>query len=209
MSLVPLDSKGVRGVEGKAPTLNVRCGKPGCNRFASERHHLWPRSWLRGQPVEWVLLPNGETIPNSVGLCTLHHGNVTGGIGGHKSWIMLEDDHDLNWYDRSGDSWKLVGQLGEIADRHDDERCPTCGHITHAEAKPLERRKAKTWNVTVPDDEEDGAIVLDSYVEDFAGIFGFSSEGARLRRYHVLARVLQWASVNRIDLIKEWEEAEA
>jgi len=185
----------------------VQCAKPGCVRFSSERHHLWPKSWLRGQPYEWVALVNGHVVANSIGLCTMHHSHVTGEVGGHKAKVVLEGD-DLIWYDRPrGDEWSYVGILGEQR-THSNERCPTCGHITK-EAKPLEKRAAKTWNVTVPDDDEDGAEVLDAYVDDFAGIFGFSDKSARLRRYHVLARVLQWASVNRIDLIREWEEAEA
>jgi hypothetical protein len=207
LTLVPLDSNLVRGVEGKPPALAVVCGKPGCNRFASERHHLWPKSWLRGQPYEWVVLPNGDVIENSVGLCTLHHGHITGEVGGHKARILLFEDNVLQWHDRNGDEWTYVGILGDSLDHQDEERCPTCGHVKQ-QAKPLAKRPAKSWNVTVPDDEEDGAVVLDSYVEDFAGIFGFADKSARLRRYHVLARVLQWASVNRIDLIREWEETE-
>jgi hypothetical protein len=206
ITLVPLDSHLVRGVEGKAPPLNVRCAKPTCHQFSAERHHLWSRSWLRGQPYEWVLLPSGETIANSVGLCTIHHGDVTGDVGGHRAKIVLDDD-ELVWYDRGVEGWTVLGTLFR-AEEHDSDRCPTCGHITQ-EAKPLPKRRVKTWHVTVPDDDEYGAGVLDSYVEDFAGIFGFSDKSARLRRYHVLARVLQWASMNRIDLIKEWEEAEA
>ena len=193
-------------MEGKAPPLNVRCGRPGCSKFATERHHLFPRSYLRGQPYEWVSLPGDLLLANSIGLCTDHHNRVTGGVGGHKSKIVWEDE-EFVWYDATHADWKLVGPLLTYASPEGDERCPACGHITHKGAKPSERRKAKTWAVIVPDDEEDGAVVLDSYVEDFAGIFGFSDESARLRRYHVLARVLQWASVNRIDLIREWEEA--
>ena len=171
---------------------------------------MWPRSWLRGQPYEWVRLPNDVTLANSIGLCTDHHKRVTGDIGGHKSKIVLdlgEEFGGLNWYDATHADWKLVGPLLTYASPEGDERCPACGHVTHKGARPSSKRKAKTWTITVPDDEEDGAEVLDSYIEDFAGIFGFSDESARLRRYHVLARVLQWASVNRIDLIREWEEA--
>src|SRR5262245_8336098 len=91
----------VRGVEGKAPVLNVICARPGCPHFSTERHHLFPRSWLRGQPYEWVLLPNGQTVPNSVGLCTTHHGHVTGGVGGHKAWIALDEvTFEFVWCDR-------------------------------------------------------------------------------------------------------------
>jgi hypothetical protein len=207
VTLVPVRSHLTRGVEGKPARLDETCAKPGCGKPAKERHHLFAKSYLRGQPYEWVSLPDGTVVANSVGLCTEHHQDVTGMPGGHQSWIALEESGFV-WYDIDfvNGEWVERGPLGQHARVPGGERCPTCGHVTHEESKPLPKRKVKTWAALVPDDEEDGAEILDGYVEDFAVIFGLSGESARLRRYHVLARVLQWASVNRIDLIREWEE---
>jgi hypothetical protein len=71
------------------------------------------------------------------------------------------------------------------------ETCPTCGK-TKRKSAPLPARKAKTWTVSVPDDAEIGAEILDGWVDDIAEILGFDDETSRLRRYHVLCVGLAW-----------------
>ena len=61
--------------------------------------------------------------------------------------------------------------------------------------------------VTVPDDAEIGADVLDGWVEDFAIVLGMDEYSSRLKRYHVLSFVLGWAGINRAQLIADVAEA--
>ena len=58
-----------------------------------------------------------------------------------------------------------------------------------------------------PDDAEDGAEVLDTYVEDFAVLMGLDMSSQRLLRYHVLAPMLAWTTQNKNVFIHDWNEA--
>src|SRR4051812_45303724 len=89
MTLAPSSDFGIRGIEGKRYELNAMCAAPGCNERAVHGHHLWPRSFLRGQPQDWVQTPDGLVIGNKVGLCVEHHGDVTGDVGGHRARITF------------------------------------------------------------------------------------------------------------------------
>ena len=98
MTLAPLVDPSVRGVEGKPSIVTDRCVAPGCPDFARERHHMWPRSFLQGQPNEWVSV-QGQVIPNVVGLCYHHHLQVTG-TKGHLAHIRWNEDLKmLEWWE--------------------------------------------------------------------------------------------------------------
>jgi len=221
VTLAPLVSPEVRGVEGKPGDVQGECVSPGCHSQAQQRHHLWPKSYLRGQPYEWVRV-NGRTIQNSVGLCVPCHLAVTGEVGGHRAHIRYDEGVGLFewWAKGEGDSWFFVGPLDrqQLVDpqpevkkiRAKEGLCPECGrplpHEKHGEPGP--RRKVTTWGVLVPDDAEVGSDVLDDQIEQFAALLGFGEAPSRLKRYHVIALVLAWAMLNGQKFLEDLEEAE-
>ncbi|MCP6726399.1 hypothetical protein NL526_30540, partial [Klebsiella pneumoniae] len=71
--------------EGNAYDVNPICAHPNCNKRSAHAHHMWPRSYLRGQPYDWVRLPDGTILGNRIGLCVEHHEMVTGEIGGYRA----------------------------------------------------------------------------------------------------------------------------
>lgn len=227
MTLLPSSEFGIRGHEGKRHEIGERCAAPGCTQRSVHGHHLWPRSYLRGQPYEWVELPDGTVIGNRVGLCVEHHNMVTGEIGGHKAWIMFRAGV-FWWNDRGEDfgpvgtiAWRFVGPLQhqppgikalpeqpEPKQTVESETCPTCGKAKHP--KPHKRtaaRKTKDWTLTVPADAEIGAEILDGFADDIAIILGFGDESSRLRRYHAVAVGLYWVIQNREGFVEDVAEA--
>lgn len=219
MTLAPLVIPEIRGVEGKPVELAQWCVAPGCISRAQQRHHLWPRSFLRGQPFEWVEV-DGKVIPNSVGLCVKHHSMVTGEKG-HPAKIVYEPDVSLfYWYENADydEEWLLVGPLknqGLIAPepearavRRREGLCPECGR-PHPKPKgmTLPPRHTKSWSLLVPDDAENGAEVLDTAVEELAALMGLDPESPRLLRYHVLVPVLSWVLQEKVRFVGDWDEA--
>jgi len=221
VTLAPLVEPGIRGVKGKAPALPKMCVAPGCISLAQQRHHLWPKSFLRGQPIEWVSVRD-RTIPNSVGLCLTHHAEVTGGPGGHRAHIKYKPKLELlEWHAVARGHWKNFGPLRGQAlvepepeayrVRREEGLCPTCGRaLPHEKPKTqdgLPKRKAKTWTILVPDDAEAGADILDIYITDLGILMGLNADSQRLLRYHVLVPVLEWVNQSKGEFVREWEEA--
>ena len=211
MTLAPIHSHLIRGVEGKPGPLPKTCVAPGCLRVTRDRHHLWAKSYLRGQPIEYVRTPWDAVIQNSTGLCVEHHSMVTD----HHAAIMVEGT-TFYWAERSNGDWQVTGALrpqpGEAEDPHSDEphtdlaegeSCPTCGYQKPRESKPGPKRPTKTWALLVPDDTELGGEVLDGWVDDFAVLLGLTGQSPRLKRYHVLAVILAWASQHKPMLIED------
>jgi len=220
MTLAPLVIPEIRGVEGKPAPLSQWCVAPGCLSLSQQRHHLWPKSYLRGQPYEWVEI-NGKVIPNSVGLCVTHHAHVTSPVGGHKAKITYDIETGLfEWWTAAGDGWEAVGLLRGQAlvapepevkrVRREEGLCPACGraqpHEKRQTSNGLPKRKAKTWGLLVPDDGEAGTEILDTYVEDLAVLMGLDPDSPRLLRYHVLVPVLEWVNQNKHLFIHDWED---
>jgi hypothetical protein len=221
ITLAPLVSPGIRGVEGKPAQLDRWCVAPACISLAQQRHHLWPKSYLRGQPYEWVQVFD-QVIPNSVGLCVRHHNEVTGLVGGHVAHIRWNKDLGLfEWWEKDAEFlqeevWVGRGPLKgqgfvppepEAARaRRSEALCPTCGKPKARHSKPLPKRKAKSWKLLVPDDAEVGADVLDTYIENLAALMGLNRESPRLLRYHVLVPVLEWVSQQQAQFIADWED---
>ena len=197
MTLLP--ATGVRGSPGKSYEVNEICAEPSCALKSVHGHHLWARSYLRGQPYEWVELSDGTIVGNKVGLCLVHHNQVTGEIGGYRARIVLSSG--LFWWEKRVDeeTWVRVGLLSSQPpgarqvpkSAVKSETCPTCGKPKR-KREPLPRRRSKTWTVIVPDDAEVGAEILDEWVEEIATILGFGDESSRLKRYHVLSITLAW-----------------
>jgi hypothetical protein len=229
MTLLPSAEFGIRGVEGKAYDVESVCAAPGCGRPSVHVHHLWPRSFLRGQPYEWVGMPDGTVIGNRVGLCVEHHEPVTGMIGGHRAKIVFESGV-FWWEEKAPDQppilvarWVRTGALvyqppGAIAREHPaieavndglDEVCPSCGKPKAPKRKlpRLARRNTKEWTLVVPDDMEIGAELLDTWADDVAEILGFSDESSRLRRYHAIATTLAYVITNRKTFVEDLAKA--
>jgi hypothetical protein len=220
VTLLPL--AGARGYPGPAYDVGELCVRPGCGRLAVHAHHLVPRSALRGEPYDWIRLPDGGgVVGNRVGLCLLDHDAVTGSIGGHRARIRYSSGLFL-WEDRDGDDWRTVGPLfpqppggrarAPKPPRKPVELCPTCGHrvapVKPVNGQPATPRKVKNWTLTVPDDAEIGSDLLDEWADLFANLLGFGDASSRLRRYHAVAVVLAWAAQNRSLFVNDLVEAE-
>lgn len=235
MTLDPLIHPAIRGVEGKPHPVDKICAAPGCISVSQQAHHLWRRSSLRGQPQDWVSLPSGRIVANTIGLCMRHHGFVTGGVGGHKAQIKMEPDETFIWLtpEREGFSWVNQGLLHpqpwstnpvdvesirirkeSPAHSHPDlaegETCGSCGYTRPIKREAGPKRKTKNYGILVPDDAEIGSDVMDEWVEQLALILGFGSDvSQRLVRYHTIVAALAWTMQNRQQFIEDIMEVKA
>jgi hypothetical protein len=226
VSLAPLIDPAIRGVEGKRHEVSQHCCVPGCISLSQHGHHMWARSFLRGQPTEWVALPSGRIVSNVVGLCIRHHNQVTGDVGGHQAMIRCEPDESFIWLTAQDGGWINEGALNpqpyfqqeeekpktrKQAHLHLDpgQTCGSCGYTAprkRPSASP--KRKTREWNVKVPDDAEIGADVLDEWIEGIArktGLEGDISIG--LLRYHALCLAMAWHLANEEMFIADLVEA--
>ena len=191
---------------------------------------MWSRSFLRGQPTEWVRLPGGRVVTNVMGLCLRHHKAVTGGVGGHMAMIKLEGDYFL-WLESNGPEWENLGPLfpqpwsetplpseplehphRSPSEAHlhleEGETCDSCGYTRPTKRVNAPKRSSKTYSLVVPEDSEIGADILDEWVEQFAVVLGFGDDlSSRLVRYHVFVAVFAWAMQNRQQFIEDVKEA--
>jgi len=228
MTLAPSTDFGIRGHEGKRYDLDPICAVPGCNQRAVHGHHLWPRSFLRGQPQEWVVTPDGIVIGNRVGLCVQHHADVTGELGGHKArivfyaglfwWkVMPHKEHvQGGWIDPDPEplTYQPPGAAPAATTAPSDspedttDLCPSCGKPKHSKPRQrLPKRKTTEWTLTVPEDAEIGSDVLDGWAEDLAVLLGFGDLSSRLVRYHAVATGLAWVVQNREQFAADLQEA--
>ena len=206
-------------MKGPPGILAPTCSAVGCLSRSQQRHHLWPKSYLRGQPYEWVQTPWGKVVQNSTGLCVRHHEAVTV----HHAAVLTEGSHFM-WAERnSRGEWEVMGGLSpqpkvagegfhEEKEPHallaEGESCPTCGYQKPTKREPQAVRATSIWGVTVPHDAEQGTEVLDEWVDNFAVLLGFGDENSRLKRYHVLAVILAWASQHKPLLIQDIIESQ-
>jgi hypothetical protein len=223
MTRLPIDGDQVRGVAGPDYKVGPRCCNPRCRRIAEHAHHIWPRSYLRGQPKNWVELPDGRVIGNKCAVCSECHLMLTGDIGGHKAAIRVGiEDLRLWWCKTAGENGSMTYEpldpidpqpptrealVASPADVESDD-CPTCGQPrARRRPSPAGRRRArKTWPVKVPDDaEENGAEVLDSLTEDLAPLLGLHPDdrgGYASGRYYVLVPALYFAQTKRDEFVR-------
>ena len=219
MTLAPVHSVEIRGVKGPPGLLGPTCSANGCISRSQQRHHLWPKSYLRGQPYEWVQVPWGKVVQNSTGLCVRHHDMVTI----HRAAVLVEGSHFM-WAEKNTlNEWEIQGPLmpqPHVAGEHEGndkphatlaegESCPTCGYQKPVQREPTAARATSIWGVTVPRDSELGAEVLDEWVDNFAVLLGFGDENSRLKRYHVLSVILAWAAQHKPLLIQDIIESQS
>jgi hypothetical protein len=225
VTLLPSSDFGIRGHEGNAYDVDPACSEPLCTKPAAHTHHCWPRSYLRGQPYEWVRI--GEiVIGNRLGFCVEHHDMLTGEVGGYRARLAWEAgvmwwENRLQWLNAppSAPEWERLGPTKNqppVAGKHtrdhqelaEGEVCPTCGHHKVSErALPKPGRvdgPVKEW---VAAGDPEGAALLDEHVEDFAIVLGMSDWTKKQKRYHVTSIVFAWAQQHREEFIADVAEA--
>lgn len=221
MTLPVVDTWDLKG-EKHGPDYKVgpRCANPTCSRYAEHAHHMVRRSQLKGD-YAWVWI-DGTVYANLCGLCVQCHDEITGRVGGHRAAIRLVDD-SFYW---SGIEQKPSGEIAylplapldpqpptpeSLAERssHDepeseDTPCPFCGREGEKRRRRsvrVGRRRRKSWGIEVPDDHEDGASVLDSFVEELAPMLDVdpNDDGrySPAARYFVVMPALFYAQQNR------------
>lgn len=205
MTLPPLDSFEVARIDGPRYKVGPHCCNPTCGRMAEHQHHLFRRS--RHGKADWMQLPDGTIRGNIVALCYPCHVDVTGEVGGHKAAIRFHGDTFYWALPIPGHrmTYELVAPIepqpptlgDEVVELAEPESCPTCGRGKKKAQKREPARKRKSWTVQVPADEEDGAQVMDDYVEALCDIFELEAGGGALTRYHALTRAAAFTLVNR------------
>ena len=215
MTLPPVDGDLMFEATGPSYTVGPRCANPNCSNWADHAHHLWRRSKTGNKPVDWIEITDYGVVGNKVGLCWRCHRDVTGSVGGYRAairldrlnrvfqWCLVVEQHGvITDYPFAGlldpqpptpDSVALERATGQP----ESEACPTCGHIERARPSvpSSQRRARKSWIVLVPDDEQEhGAEVLDSLVEQLAPLIP-NADASRTGRYYVLVPVLAYAAM--------------
>lgn len=182
------------------------CCVPGCSRYVDHAHHIARRSFVIGD-VWWVQYGDGPIIGNVCGMCWRCHEEVTRGThmivwdARHKVyyWCVVNSDNNPKVVAGLFPQPPMMGQLKSVEEHVHIEgpgsspNCQTCGRPVPRKKEPgektEEKKRRKTWTVTVPDSaEEDGAVVLDSLLEICREMFG-RDDGGNVR-YYVLAQAL-------------------
>lgn len=203
LTLLPSDNRDVKGLIGpQFPNYRVGpvCAVPGCSHFADDVHHLWRRSFLCGV-FSWVELWDHTIVGNVVALCHDHHRMVTEA----KTWIRWDDESRSFWWcDQNAEMGIPLAQQPPLHSLPlPDEQpeviygpasrpvCPGCGRplpLPRGNGTAQEPRRRKTWTVTVPNDNEDGALVLDTLLDECRRLFAHDDQ--QNTRYFTLVQAL-------------------
>lgn len=117
MTLMPVEEVRVKNLSYEEEEtqyrdqLNMVCAVPGC-MLMPERgaHHIVPRR-ATGGPRDFVVI-DGLVVPNRVRLCSPHHGEVTGEVGGHKAKIVWDPELPQGWgWWVADEGWVYKGPL--------------------------------------------------------------------------------------------------
>lgn len=161
MTLLPTDTRDVKGVAAERYPLNKVDAKPGSFEDAVDAHHCFRRSAI-GNDSWFVSIDGEDPIPHVVGLSRASHDEVTS----NEAWIKYEDGVFV-WYERD-----LVREIAEPEWRRVGPLDPQPGQLYKSEKKKKRAYKGEkarnrtTWSVRVPKDaQEDGIEVLKTLVE--------------------------------------------
>ena len=217
MTLTPLSGMHfAKGEDGKPYKVGPRCSNPVCDRFADHAHHIFRRSALAGD-YAWVSI-DGHVLGNLTGLCAACHNDITGDVGGHKAAIRLNLESGVYFWNtvRVENSQLQFTHVGPLEPQppspeslttgralgQEAEHCPFCGQTRRRRSTPpagpdKPRRRRKNWVVSVPDDQEDGAEILDVFVDEVALLLGAGDWEEHNRRYWALVHALAWVMQQR------------
>jgi hypothetical protein len=166
-ALKPTENRHVRAVSSERYPLNEISSHPESTQYATDHHHVFPRSMIGGD--SWFVEIDVEfedgsgakaVIPHVVGLTREEHRQVEE----HEAWIKLEDGI-FNWYDRVEGpdpdlEWDLRGPLNPQPGQQGTPKKKRRNFTGEA------RRNRATISVKVPkDDQEDGAAIWDEHVD--------------------------------------------
>jgi hypothetical protein len=107
---LPSDDRRIRGISGPPRDIPEVCHHPECEvrgRRNLELHEMFPRWFLRKQPIEYVQLPSGLVLPNQIYLggpwACGHHQQITE----NKARIIWDDELGIfQWLEWIGpDLW--------------------------------------------------------------------------------------------------------
>jgi hypothetical protein len=229
MTLAPLEERWqVSGVKGAAYKVGPWCANPFCTRMAQHAHHIVRRGFLT-KDYDWISI-DGWVVGNLTGLCVPCHNDITGAVGGHKAAISIDVAEKKFYWATVEEVERGVPRLSNfgllepqpptpellLSERalgqgiESEEHCPFCGSIKRRRREqegPAQRRRRKTWTVAVPDDSEDGAEILDSFVADIEALLGVGHWEERHRRYWALVHALAWVEQHRGSFEHDWKVA--
>lgn len=223
MTLPVLDFQLVKGVRhGPSYRVGPRCANPNCNRWSEHAHHIVRRSALGGnyQSIEI----DGRVVGNLTGVCPPCHDDLTGSVGGHKAAIRYHQD--AFWWalpvavnGEKVSKYNLVGPIEPqpptpetIYNAQSDvsppeSSCPFCGQKRRHSPAPRRGwgRRRKSWVVMVPaDEQENGADVLDTLIENLAPLIP-NAGSSGVGRYYALVPVLTYATLDEKRFVETME----
>lgn len=175
-ALKPITNRLVRSVPSERYPLNAISAHPTSTEPATDPHHIFPRSQIKGDSwfVE-ITEPGVEpgvdedikiVIPHVTGLTREEHRQVEE----HEAWIKLEGGV-FNWYDRvtsqfDGTGASIVGTEWELVGPLNPQPGAGQGKPKRKKFQGEARRKRITVSVKVPqDDQEDGAGIWDDTID--------------------------------------------
>lgn len=121
MTLRPSESR-VRFVAHQRERDLGPCSAPRCVKRATERHHIWSRAQL-GEPADYVRdVDTGEVLPNIAPVCSEHHKDLSGRLGGHRARIVWNEERRVFEWHGKGPPRDLDPQPLLGADVADEER---------------------------------------------------------------------------------------